>query len=197
MTVAPRMHKPASFTPVHSGLLQRKCACGGTPGLDGECEQCQRKRLQRYSSSSITQLSAPPIVHEVLHSPGQPMDTGVRSLMENRFSALAGSISQVPSVSQHQALAIGPSGDHFEREAERVEQAVTSSDRADARPISMPGAHFDFSRVRIHIGASAAESARAVGAHAYTVGNEIVFGAGEYAPSTVTGRHVLDRKSVV
>ena len=24
-----------SFTPVRTNILQRKCACGGTPGLDG------------------------------------------------------------------------------------------------------------------------------------------------------------------
>jgi hypothetical protein len=33
-----------SFTPVHYRLLQRKCACGGTPGLEGECEECRNKR---------------------------------------------------------------------------------------------------------------------------------------------------------
>lgn len=26
-------------------VLQRKCACGGTPGPSGECEQCRQKRL--------------------------------------------------------------------------------------------------------------------------------------------------------
>jgi hypothetical protein len=36
----------------------------------------------------------------------------------------------------------------------------------------------DFSRVRIHSGPEAARSAHAVGAHAYTVGSDIVFGAG-------------------
>ena len=36
-----------SFTPVRSGLLQRKCACGGTPSLSGECEECRKKKLQR------------------------------------------------------------------------------------------------------------------------------------------------------
>jgi hypothetical protein len=34
-----------SFTPVHYRLLQRKCACGGTPGLEGECKECRKKRL--------------------------------------------------------------------------------------------------------------------------------------------------------
>lgn len=30
--------------PPRSGLLQRKCACGGTPGPNGECEECSKKR---------------------------------------------------------------------------------------------------------------------------------------------------------
>jgi len=40
----------------------------------------------------------------------------------------------------------------------------------------------DFSRVRIHTGAQAAESARAVQADAYTVGSHIVFGSGTRVP---------------
>ena len=49
----------------------------------------------------------------------------------------------------------------------------------------------DFSRVRVHTDAPAAESARAVHAHAYTAGSHVVFGAGRYAPSTSTGRTLL------
>jgi hypothetical protein len=49
----------------------------------------------------------------------------------------------------------------------------------------------DFSQVRVHTDARAAESARAVNALAYTVGNRIVFGAGRYASSTNTGRQLL------
>jgi hypothetical protein len=50
---------------------------------------------------------------------------------------------------------------------------------------------FDFSHVRIHTGESAAESARALDAHAYTLGPHIVFGNGGYAPDTEAGRHRL------
>ena len=42
-----------AFTPTYGGLLQRKCACGGTPGLDGECADCRRKRLSGQGSSLI------------------------------------------------------------------------------------------------------------------------------------------------
>jgi hypothetical protein len=49
----------------------------------------------------------------------------------------------------------------------------------------------DFSQVRMHTDARAADSSRAVGAHAYTVGRDVVFGAGQYAPRTMTGRRLL------
>ena len=49
----------------------------------------------------------------------------------------------------------------------------------------------DFSRVRIHDDASAAASAHAVGALAYTVGHDVVFGAGHYAPHGEAGRGLL------
>jgi hypothetical protein len=49
----------------------------------------------------------------------------------------------------------------------------------------------DFSGVRIHTDAKAAESARAVHARAYTAGRDVVFGAGQYSPGTPTGRRLL------
>lgn len=49
----------------------------------------------------------------------------------------------------------------------------------------------DFSGIRIHADAHAAESARSVQALAYTVGNQIVFGAGQYAPQTEAGRRLI------
>lgn len=49
----------------------------------------------------------------------------------------------------------------------------------------------DFSRVRIHTDAVAAESVRAVTALAYTAGQHVVFGGGQYAPHTPAGRRLL------
>jgi hypothetical protein len=73
--------------------MQRKCACGGTPGPTGECETCRKKReptaLQRAadhrSSFNARRSGVPQIVHEVLHSPGQPLDASTRAFMEPRF----------------------------------------------------------------------------------------------------------------
>ncbi len=50
---------------------------------------------------------------------------------------------------------------------------------------------YDFSRVRVHTGVKAAESAREVKALAYTMGNNVVFRAGQYAPQTREGTQLL------
>lgn len=49
----------------------------------------------------------------------------------------------------------------------------------------------DFGRVRVHTDARAAASAQTVNALAYTVGHDLVFGAGRYAPGTTDGRRLL------
>ncbi len=50
---------------------------------------------------------------------------------------------------------------------------------------------YDFSRVRVHTDEETDDSARGINARAYTVGHDIVFGAGEYAPETNTGKLLL------
>lgn len=49
----------------------------------------------------------------------------------------------------------------------------------------------DLSSVRVHTGAASADAAAAVGAKAYTVGQDIHFGAGYYDPSSSDGQHLL------
>ncbi len=49
----------------------------------------------------------------------------------------------------------------------------------------------DFSQVRIHTDGKAGQLARAINAHAFTIGQDVVFGAGKYRPSVSGGRHLL------
>jgi hypothetical protein len=49
----------------------------------------------------------------------------------------------------------------------------------------------DFGDVRVHTGQKADESARSINAQAYTVGTDVVFQAGKFAPETPTGIHTL------
>ena len=61
----------------------------------------------------------------------------------------------------------------------------------ETRAFFEPRFGHDFSQVRVHTGTMAAESASAVNALAYTVGNDVVFGAGEYSPQSHAGRRLL------
>jgi hypothetical protein len=49
----------------------------------------------------------------------------------------------------------------------------------------------DFSQVRVHAGNQAAEAARAVNARAFTLGRDVVFGAGQYQPRSTEGQRLL------
>jgi len=49
----------------------------------------------------------------------------------------------------------------------------------------------DFGHVRVHSDGHAAESARIVNAQAYTVGHNVVFGAGRYSPASAEGQKLL------
>jgi Domain of unknown function (DUF4157) len=68
--------------------LQRKCSCGGS---GSECEACKEERQkeekppQRKATRTPATGGAPAIVHEVLNSPGQPLDKATRAFFEPRF----------------------------------------------------------------------------------------------------------------
>lgn len=54
----------------------------------------------------------------------------------------------------------------------------------------------DFSQIRVHTDSVAAESAQLLNARAYTTGQNIIFGAGQYAPGTTAGKKVLAHELV-
>jgi hypothetical protein len=75
-----------------------------------------------------------------------------------------------------------------------VRQGLNSPGRpldTETRSVAEPRFGHDFAKVQVHAGSTAAESARSVNALAYTVGNHIVFGDGQYNPGTDRGRHLL------
>ena len=53
-----------------------------------------------------------------------------------------------------------------------------------------------FSHVRVHTGRDAVESAAAVKAQAFTLGWDVVFGAGKYAPQSALGRRLIAHELV-
>jgi hypothetical protein len=75
-----------------------------------------------------------------------------------------------------------------------VHEALRSSGQpldSATRAFMEPRFGYDFSRVRVHTDTAAEQSARDVKAHAYTVGNHIVLGAGRLAPQTSAGKRLL------
>ena len=75
-----------------------------------------------------------------------------------------------------------------------ITEVLLSSGRpldSATRAFMEPRFGHDFSRVRVHTDARAAESARAVNALAYTVGRDLVFSQGKYEPGSEQGRRLL------
>lgn len=81
--------------------------------------------------------------------------------------------------------------------------AVAETLRSAGQPLDPPTrAYFeprlghDLSGVRLHHDPAAADSARAVQARAYTVGQHVVFGRGEFQPAAAAGRQLLAHELV-
>lgn len=62
---------------------------------------------------------------------------------------------------------------------------------AATRELMEPRFGRDFGDVRVHADARAAEAAEAVNALAYTAGQDVVFGTGQYAPGTSAGQALI------
>lgn len=75
----------ASILPRAGGVLRRKCACGGKTSEGDICDECRDKKLQRKASTERDIQEAPPIVYDVLRSPGRPLDKKARTFFETRF----------------------------------------------------------------------------------------------------------------
>ena len=122
------MHKPASGAPVAPPQIGRESTAFA--------KKEEKPQMRPAATADATTNEAPDIVHEVLQSPGQPLDASSRAYFEPRFGK-------------------------------------------------------DFSGVRVHSGGVAEQSAREVKAQAYTVGHQIVFGPGRFAPATHDGQQLL------
>ena len=170
--------EPTRFS--QNGILQRKCACGGATGMSGECEKCGKKLPHGLQ----TKLK--------VNEPGD--------IYEQEADRIA---DQVMAPSAHPAASVAPpriqrfSGVSNERMVEApasVGQVLSSSGKplepALRQSMEQRLGH-DFSGVRVHTGVNAQQSAQDVNAQAYTVGNNIVFGAGRFSPGTQAGRRLI------
>lgn len=112
------------------------------PCVSGCASRLQRQadskclKINHVPASATNRYGVPPIVNEVLRSPGRPLDVAARTFFEPRFG-------------------------------------------------------HDFSRVRIHTDARAVQAAEMTNSLAFTVRQDIVFNARQYAPETTSGKTIL------
>jgi hypothetical protein len=78
-----------------------------------------------------------------------------------------------------------------ETSIERMSAGGGSPLPASLRAVFEPRFGYAFSDVRLHTGNEAASAARALGARAFTVGDNVFFGAGEYQPSSHQGQRLI------
>ena len=143
--------------------------------------------LQRAAVNTDEIEEVPEIVYDVLRSPGQPLDMQTRAYMEPRFGQDFSGVRVHTGGQVQHALRIGAPDDLCELQAEQQAQRVVSQSES----AQTDDERYDFTGVHVHTGSQAAESAAAVNARAYTVGRDVVFGAGEYAPETISGKRLL------
>jgi Domain of unknown function (DUF4157) len=177
-------------TPPRCNILQRKCACGGTPGPTGECEQCRRKRLALQHKLTINQPGDR--YEQEADRVAEAVVSGADSA-GNSITPLAAT-KEEPKKSEEESLQRA-GGDHEISAAPPiVDEVLQSSGQpldAATRAFMEQRIGHDFSQVRVHFGGMAEQSAREVNAHAYTVGYEIVFGTGRFAPKMPEGRRLI------
>ncbi len=172
-------------SPVGSRLLQRKCACGGNPGASGECDECRHKRQAGGVPGIQAKLS--------VNKPGDRWEQEADRISETVISEssldLVASPPVRPLAMRYMGLPVQDAG---------VPSVVNETIRSNGAPLDLHTRSFmekrfghDFSRVRIHNDSAAARSAREVNALAYTVGHDIVFGAGQYTPGSSAGKKLL------
>lgn len=182
-TLSKGPNKPSAS--VLGSVLQRKCACGTGVSFSSECQACRSNRL--FGVQTKLRISSPGDFYELEADrvAEAVVKTDMADIDENQRSR-----SATPLI-QHR---VWQGGDGFMEAPPVVDATLLSSgqplDRATRGFMESRFGH-DFGQVRIHTDSKAAESASAIGALAYTVGRDVVFSAGAYAPHTSEGRKTL------
>jgi len=134
----------------------------GACACGGECPRCKPHRAAPLQQSR----------------PGDAHEREADALAEQALgvSATGGTAPPVAAVQPHLTQGLGSPSMPLDAPTRRFMQTRLGRDFAD---------------VRLHTGPEAARSAGALRARAYTVGRDIVFGAGAYRPHELAGRHLL------
>lgn len=188
---------------IEDWTLHRFGAVPGTGGVPLVPPQAQQQpaggpQLQMPEFQSLFTPHAPTLLDKKLEL--QPMTLSSGPVLQRKCACQesgTGECEECKKAGMLQRQAAGPSEAEF---APPIVDNVLSSagrplDKA-TREYFEPRFGCDLSRIRIHNDTRAAESARAVNAVAYTVGNSIAFASGRYSPHSSEGRRLLAHELV-
>jgi hypothetical protein len=174
---------PKSRATAGGRLLQRKCACGNaSSGITRKCGSCERKQA----------LGLPAKL--VLGEPGDALEReadGIAARVLESTAAAPRRVSPAPVPRIDRRAAAGAMANTAPASVAATLARGGEALSPGTRAFFEPRFGHDFARVRVHRDAAAAQSARDVAAHAYTVGHHVVFASGQYAPETVAGRRLI------
>jgi hypothetical protein len=195
-------------TPSEAPLIQRKsaCACGG------DCPRCLGDELPVQAKLRISQPNdkyeqeADRVADQVMRMPESVIQRQVEpeEVEEETLQTkpLANQITplvqrQVEPEEEEETLQTKPAQGQIESVGPNLHSQIKSL-QGGGQPLSRSTRGFfehrigaDFSSVRVHNDTRAARAAQSVNARAFTLGNDVVFGAGEYSPETSSGRKLL------
>ena len=204
-----RTTRGAPNDPLFSPLIQRKpaCACGGAcPRCQEECDLEEELPIQTKLTVNEPgdkyEKEADRVAEQVMcmSEHYKPVGGGFSPVIRSQIVANPTdmNIQQGQNAPKRQFTIAQNSGSGIRTQQNLEDSIVKESLRSPGRPLEPPTRTFmefrfghDFRRVRVHTDSRAAESAHTLGAHAFTVGSHIVFGAGKYSPETHSGKKLL------
>jgi hypothetical protein len=143
--------------PWSASLVQQRCACGMSAGLDGQCGGCRRQVF----------VGDKPILVQRKLKVGRPGNKSMHSIMVPNFVY---DFSRVK-------VNFGPKTDVFgsiQSVLSTAGQSLPEKHRQDFIKEGLPQQKLE--AIRVHTDHQSARSARLLGARAYQIGNHIVFG---------------------
>src|SRR5260370_20581145 len=171
--------QPPPFIRAGVGVLQRKCACGNHTIAGGECGHCSKKNSLGLQTKLTVGQAGDLYEQEADRIDGQVMTA-------------TGNADLKPTPESIQRLANQATGNCSAPAS--VDRALSSAgsplDSALRQDMEQRFGH-EFSRVRVHTSTVAEQSAQEINANAYTVGQNIVFGANRFSPATREGRRLI------
>jgi hypothetical protein len=207
---------PVNFSPVANNTIQRKanCACGGgCPRCAAEQQgQAAQTKLKISTPGDHFEQEADRVAEEVMRMPAAAPQAQAGHLSASSGSSLqrkcggcgssvgASWLTSLPEDETEHVQARELPG-HVPQSSASLHAQIEDLRAGGGEPLGDGARDFfeprfgqDFGEVRVHRNGQAAESARALGALAYTVGRDIVFGEGQYAPETTAGRRLLSHE---